>query len=859
MYLTNLQKLVQYHWLNCGKSKIHYKHLFNPLSKYTILTLLLAFTIFLPSTFAQDYTRWDLPEGAKLRIGKGSVQNITFSPDGSQLFVESSIGIWTYDAHIGVELDFIAESPSNFLGFRPDTKTFIHKDSDNTVTVRDFSDGKIKITLQGNTEDIRSFSCSPDGKTLASTSDNEIHLWDLTTGEKKATLLGHTNWIRPIAFSPDGATLASAGSDSTLRLWDVATASLKTILSEYEHDVRELVFSLDGNTLVSARNTIVVWDVNTREKINTIKTPSLYEIAISPDGNTIASGGFDGLFLWDIDTGTLKAELGGHLSGIRSIAFSPDGTIIACGGGDELFLWDTESYARKMALSGHTTAIYSMALNPDGSTLAIANREKIRLWDPTTAEFKTLLYVQDWSFNSSLDYSPDGNTLACQSGTWTLLWDVARGTHIATLSGYGGVRSNTSYGFASIVFSPDGQFLVGGHNYNTAVHLWSAGRTHTAAFIGHTDGIISVDLSYDARILASGSNDRTVRLWYVATATQINTLNGHTDRVHCVKFNPDATIVASGSKDKTIILWDVSTGERITTLTGHTDSVNTIAFSLTGNTIVSGAGWDDNQIRLWDVSTGKLKTTLTGHTSGVKEVIFSPDGSTLVSGGMDGMVLLWDFTSIIGTDIEVSQHAVDANRDGVVDLQDLIYVASQFGQSGVDNDADVNEDGVVNIEDILLVAAALEDGNAAPSRYSRYIEVLTAAQVQQWISQARQIHYNSLALKKGIAVLEQLLDLLIPKETVLLPNFPNPFNPETWIPYQLASSVDVTLDIYSANGHLVRTLKLGHQHAGIYQNRTRAVYWDGKNKLGELVASGIYFYTMSAGEFTATRRMVILK
>ena len=108
-------------------------------------------------------------------------------------------------------------------------------------------------------------------------------------------------------------------------------------------------------------------------------------------------------------------------------------------------------------------------------------------------------------------------------------------------------------------------------------------------------------------------------------------------------------------------------------------------------------------------------------------------------------------------------------------------------------------------------------------------------------------------------MLEQLLDLLTPKETVLLPNFPNPFNPETWIPYQLASSADVTLDIYSANGHLVRTLKLGHQHAGIYQNRTRAVYWDGKNKLGELVASGIYFYTMSAGEFTATRRMVILK
>ena len=98
-----------------------------------------------------------------------------------------------------------------------------------------------------------------------------------------------------------------------------------------------------------------------------------------------------------------------------------------------------------------------------------------------------------------------------------------------------------------------------------------------------------------------------------------------------------------------------------------------------------------------------------------------------------------------------------------------------------------------------------------------------------------------------------------PEETSLLPNYPNPFNPETWIPYQLAKPADVTVSIYAADGKLVRTLDLGHLSVGLYESRSRAAYWDGKNALGEPVASGVYFYTLTAGEFTATRKMLIRK
>ena len=98
-----------------------------------------------------------------------------------------------------------------------------------------------------------------------------------------------------------------------------------------------------------------------------------------------------------------------------------------------------------------------------------------------------------------------------------------------------------------------------------------------------------------------------------------------------------------------------------------------------------------------------------------------------------------------------------------------------------------------------------------------------------------------------------------PNATVLLANYPNPFNPETWIPYQLSEPAEVALHIYAVDGKLIRTLVLGHQPAGVYQSRARAAYWDGRNTVGEPVASGIYFYTLTVGDFTATRKMLIRK
>ena len=114
-------------------------------------------------------------------------------------------------------------------------------------------------------------------------------------------------------------------------------------------------------------------------------------------------------------------------------------------------------------------------------------------------------------------------------------------------------------------------------------------------------------------------------------------------------------------------------------------------------------------------------------------------------------------------------------------------------------------------------------------------------------------------VRQSLIQLPELVAYEIPAETELLSNYPNPFNPETWIPYRLAEDAFVTLTIYNTVGQVVRTLDVGHRIAAAYENRSKAIYWDGRNEVGEQVASGMYFYTLTAGDFSATLRMVILK
>ena len=204
---------------------------------------------------------------------------------------------------------------------------------------------------------------------------------------------------------------------------------------------------------------------------------------------------------------------------------------------------------------------------------------------------------------------------------------------------------------------------------------------------------------------------------------------------------------------------------------------------------------------------------------------------------------------------------VDVDADGRVNKADLLHVVNALGKKATAKTrTDVNADGIVDVADLLLVIEHLDEPKDAAAPVKR--EILTAlnpAALSAHLDILRAQNDGSLAYVHAISFLESLLAAAKPERTLLLVNYPNPFNPETWIPYQLSEPAEVTLHIYAIEGTLIRRLTLGHQPVGMYHSKSHAAYWDGRNEVGEPVASGIYFYTLTAGEFTATRKMLILK
>ena len=210
-------------------------------------------------------------------------------------------------------------------------------------------------------------------------------------------------------------------------------------------------------------------------------------------------------------------------------------------------------------------------------------------------------------------------------------------------------------------------------------------------------------------------------------------------------------------------------------------------------------------------------------------------------------------------DTEAPPIIADVNNDGSVNVLDLVLITSSLDTKGTNLAADVNRDGVVNILDLVLAAGMFDVAAAPPSAQPHIPETLTAVEVHGWLTDAILLEVRDPIMKRGFVVLEQFLISLTPTETELLANYPNPFNPETWIPYRLAEDAFVTLTIYDPSGRVVRTFDVGHRIASAYENRSKAIYWDGRNDVGERVASGVYFYTLSANEYSATRRMLIIK
>lgn len=201
----------------------------------------------------------------------------------------------------------------------------------------------------------------------------------------------------------------------------------------------------------------------------------------------------------------------------------------------------------------------------------------------------------------------------------------------------------------------------------------------------------------------------------------------------------------------------------------------------------------------------------------------------------------------------------DIDQNEIVDIFDLVIVASQFGKKGENLTGDVDKNYVVDIFDLVQVASnfgAKTGASAAPLMRSNRTACLRNAltEMEVWGKTNPNIIFVTKLLKGWM-----IDDGSIPRVTKLLPNYPNPFNPETWIPFQIADASIVKLSIFDVKGHQIRQIEVGYLQAGNYINKSDAIYWDGRNQIGELVPSGVYFYVLQIDNFSAQRKMIVLK
>ena len=866
---------------------------------------------------------WDVETGDvkhRFTVYVDGVFSVSFSPDGQTLAIGSHTGYVSFwNVQTGARKKRFRRRGDTdkviSMSFNPDGQTLASTDGNRTIRLWDVETGDIKQSFTGHTDSIRSVSFSPDGQTLASSSwDNTVRLWDVETGAEKLTLTGHTDRVNSVSFSPDGQTIASSSDDNTIRLWDVHRGVEKQRFIGHTDSVSSVSFSPDGQTLASSSwdNTVRLWDVQTgiQKKTLTEHMGSVNSVSFSSDGRTIASGSADGTIrlwdrLWGAETGVEKLRLTGrHKGSVYSVSFSPDGKILASSGHDNIVrLWEVQTGVERQSFTGHTDRVSSVSFSPDGKTIATGSDDNtVRLWDVQTGLEKKR-FTGDRSKFRSVSFSPDGLTLAGASAAYVRLWDVQTGTLKRRLEAY---PVSFISQFTSVSFSPDGKTIVTGDTWG-GVTLLDV-QTGTEKRIRSED-TYSVSFSPDGKTIATGHDDGTVRLRVGDVQTDPlslkQKLSGHRDRVNSVSFSPDGRTLASGSADGTVLLWRVMTepaivsispasvpspavGEQLELSLKITGGVAvagyqaTLQFDTTTLRYVSGEHGDylpadaifvepiveGNLVKLNAVSLAGdsnghgILVTLIFEVIAAKASILTLSEVHLANSVGEKFVANVENTQIteptgLGAGVN-AQRKVDVNGDGIVNIQDLVSVVSNLGQTG-ENAADVNGDGIVDISDLILVAGVIGNDAAAPSLHPQSLEVIAATDVKRWLSQAQQLNLTDTTSLRGIQFLEQLLAALTPKETALLANYPNPFNPETWIPYQLASPAEVCISIYAADGKLVRTLDLGHQPVGMYQSQSRAAYWDGKNAFGEPVASGVYFYTLTAGDFSATRKMLIRK